>query len=101
MLGRGTRFRSGYLDIVWKPNETGHPRLGLVVAKFQSSAVARNRLRRRLKELWRRQGLSVAGGLVTGGIDVVVRARPEAYRADFRELSRVFELWRSTVKGPR
>jgi ribonuclease P protein component len=94
VLGRGTRVRSVYLDIAWMINSAGHPRLGLVVPKFQSNAVARNRLRRRLKELWRRQGLSK-----TGSIDVVFRAKPEAYRAEFRDLARVVEDWFKTVSG--
>ena len=36
-------------------NAAGLPRLGLIVPKFQTTGVARNRLRRRLKELWRRE----------------------------------------------
>ena len=36
-------------------NTAGHPRMGLIVPKFQSTAVARNRLRRRLQEIWRRE----------------------------------------------
>jgi len=43
------------LDFIWMDNEVGHPRLGLVVPRYQQTAVARNRLRRRLKELWRRE----------------------------------------------
>ena len=41
--------------MIWMDNTTGHPRMGLIVPKFQSSAVARNRLRRRLREIWRRE----------------------------------------------
>lgn len=62
-------------------NTAGHPRMGLIVPKFQSTAVARNRLRRRLTEIWRReiQGLQ-------GARDLIVRARREAYGATFAEL---------------
>ena len=62
-------------------NTTGHPRMGLIVPKFQSSAVARNRLRRRLLELWRREVMGRQGGR-----DLVVRARRPAYQASFAEL---------------
>ena len=41
--------------MIWMDNSTGRPRMGLIVPKFQSSAVARNRLRRRLREIWRRE----------------------------------------------
>ncbi len=62
-------------------NTTGHPRMGLIVPKFQSTAVARNRLRRRLLEIWRRQVMARQGGR-----DLLIRARREAYRATFAEL---------------
>lgn len=62
-------------------NTTGHPRMGLIVPKFQSTAVARNRLRRRLLELWRRQVMAWQGPR-----DLLIRARREAYGASFDEL---------------
>ena len=54
----------------------------MVVFKGQATGVARNRLRRRLKEIWRR---SVQEQLPA--LDVVVRARREAYSATFEELA--------------
>lgn len=62
-------------------NTTGHPRMGLIVPKFQSTAVARNRLRRRLLEVWRRSVMSRQGPR-----DLLIRARREAYKASFAEL---------------
>ncbi len=62
-------------------NTTGHPRMGLIVPKFQSTAVARNRLRRRLTETWRRE---IQGR--QGPRDLIVRVRREAYGASFAEL---------------
>ncbi len=78
------------LDFVWLDNTAGHPRMGLIVPKFQSTAVARNRLRRRLTELWRRQVQQLQGGR-----DLLIRARPEAYKATFQELE--LELQRFAV----
>lgn len=57
-------------------------RVGLIVPKHRQTAVARNRLKRRLRELARTQLLPT--DLPT---DVVVRARPEAYRAAFDALA--------------
>jgi ribonuclease P protein component len=88
VLGSGRRQRLRYLDIAWVEKEAGHPRLGLVVPRFQFTAVARNRLRRRLKEAWRRR---VAPGLPP--VDVIVRARREAYAAPFPELARSLTGW--------
>lgn len=74
--------------------------MGLIVPRFQSTAVARNRLRRRLLELWRRE---VRPG--QGGVDLIIRARREAYEAGFAELKTVMlELSRvafGVVEGER
>jgi ribonuclease P protein component len=55
--------------------------MGLIVPRFQSSAVARNRLRRRLTEIWRRQIRPAQGAT-----DLIIRTRREAYAASFTEL---------------
>jgi len=72
--------------MAWRSTESGHPRVGIVVPRYRQTAVARNRLRRRLRELVRRR---VLGSL--GSIDLVVRARPEAYRATFVDLAKELE----------
>jgi ribonuclease P protein component len=64
--------------------------MGLIVPKFQSSAVARNRLRRRLKELWRRELMQSVPSW-----DVVIRARGPAYQAGFDALRSDLLAWRS------
>ena len=66
--------------------------MGLIVPKFQSSAVARNRLRRHLKELWRRELNGQAPAM-----DVVIRARREAYTAGFSTLRDELRAWRLAV----
>ncbi len=69
-------------------NTAGHPRMGLIVPRFQSTAVARNRLRRRLQEVWRRDVRTLQGAR-----DLLVRARKEAYDAPFAELRQEFVTW--------
>ena len=69
-------------------NMAGHPRMGLIVPRFQSTAVARNRLRRRLGEIWRREIKDTQGGR-----DLLVRARKEAYAATFNELRAELLAW--------
>jgi len=66
--------------------------MGLIVPKFQSTGVARNRLRRRLKEVWRRD---LMGGLPAW--DVVIRARREAYEAGFALLRDELLGWRAVA----
>jgi ribonuclease P protein component len=74
-------------------------RIGLVVPRFRHSAVARNRLKRRLRELSRTRLLPT-----DVAADVVIRIRPDAYRATFADLvadidRAVVQLvrWRGTV----
>jgi ribonuclease P protein component len=76
------------LEFVWLNNTAGHPRMGLIVPRFQSSAVARNRLRRRLSELWRRE---IQGR--QGDRDLIIRARKDAYSATFEELRTELVAW--------
>jgi ribonuclease P protein component len=88
----GKRRRLAHLDVLWADNQAGHPRVGLIVPKFQSSAVARNRLRRRLREVWRRE---LQRDLPPW--DVVIRARRDAYGAEFEALSSQLLTWRMGV----
>jgi len=71
-------LRTPHLDLAWRPSPLGHPRMAIVVPRFQFTAVARNRLRRRLKEILRRY--PVASLPV---VDLVVRAKRTAYAAPF------------------
>ena len=81
--------------MIWTENRVGHPRMGLIVPRFQSSAVARNRLRRRLREIWRRVVQHWQPDW-----DLVIRARREAYRASFSELTRPIVEWREAYCLP-
>jgi len=56
-------------------------RVGLIVPRYRHSAVARNQLKRRLRELTRVQLLPTRVP-----VDVVIRARPEAYDSAFEHL---------------
>jgi ribonuclease P protein component len=56
-------------------------RVGLIVPRFKHSAVARNRLKRRLRELARLRMLPT--GIPAS---VILRVRPDAYEATFDRL---------------
>lgn len=77
----GRRVRTTHLDLAWRPGQTPHARAAIIVPRYQFTAVARNRLRRRLREILRR-------GIVATlpPIDVVVRAKRAAYDASFATL---------------
>jgi ribonuclease P protein component len=91
-LAHGRRRRLEHLDMIWIDNQSGQPRVGLIVPKFQASAVARNRLRRRLREIWR-QDIQ----LQQPAWDVVIRARREAYGASFEALRLQLLAWRDAL----
>jgi ribonuclease P protein component len=95
-LTEGRRRRLEHLDLIWMDNSTGQPRIGLIVPKHQSSVVARNRLRRRLRELWRREIQERQPG-----VDLLIRARREAYGASFDALRTQLLAWREAELGQR
>jgi ribonuclease P protein component len=69
-----------HLDLAWRPSPAGHPRSAIVVPRFQFTAVARNRLRRRLREILRRDCATLPA------VDLVVRAKRAAYAVPFATL---------------
>lgn len=85
--------------MIWMENTTGHARIGLIVARHRSSAVARNRLRRRLREIWRREIRPAFPPLPPW--DVIIRARREAYGATFEQLRDELRAWREQVAPSR
>ncbi|MBK5096474.1 MAG: ribonuclease P protein component [Gemmatimonadetes bacterium] len=77
----GRRQRCGPLDIFLGTGQKAIPRVAIVVPRHGRTAVERNRLKRRLREIIRLFWLPVA----PHG-DLVVRARPDAYERDYAEL---------------
>ncbi len=63
------------------------PRLALVVPKHGRKIVERNRLKRRLREAARKELLPLCLERART-IDVLIRARPEAYEAEFDTLKK-------------
>ena len=86
LLKRGKRKRTRHLDVFFAPSPVSHSRLGLIVPKHGHGIVDRNKLKRRLREICRRQTLPEldAAGV---SVDVLVRARRSAYTAGFEALA--------------
>lgn len=78
-----------HLDVRVHASPFGIPRIGIVVPRHHHSAVDRNRLKRRLRELARLELLPAmrAQGHVVP-VDIAIRARREAYDASFEALGR-------------
>ena len=80
---RTGRRRQGAVAILYfVPNQVGHPRLGITASRKVGTAVVRHRLRRRIREIYRRW--NQRGRLPA--LDLVVHLKPEAGGADFRML---------------
>ncbi len=77
-------------------SKQGTPRIGLIVPKHKHSAIDRNRLRRRLREIIRLELLpSVESG------DALIRAKSEAYELSFAGLRTEIgsiKTWLTTVE---
>lgn len=71
-------MQTSHLDARFAVSAQLKPRVGLIVPKYKHSAIDRNRLRRRLRELIRVQLLPG----VTGG-DALIRAKADAYDVSF------------------
>jgi len=69
-----------------------------VVPKYRRNIVDRNRVKRRLRELARTRILPLVGS-----IDVLLRAKPEAYGASFDQLSTEVDAvarWAAVIVSP-
>lgn len=78
------------MDVFLAPSPVSHSRLGLIVPKHGRKIVARNRVKRRLREIGRRRVLPRLARRELHR-DVLVRARWKAYEASFEELRREVE----------
>ena len=81
MRREGKRIRTEHLEVRALASLLPHPRVGFIVPRYKHSAVDRNRLKRRLREIARRSLLPSLPA-----VDVVVRALPHAYDAPFDAL---------------
>ena len=82
---RGKSAGNRYLVVYYRPNRLGYNRLGLTVSTKLGHAVVRNRVRRRLREIYR---LNEAA--LKQGFDLVVVARSVSVEAPFSALSSAF-----------
>lgn len=82
---RGNSAVSPYFAIYCRPNRMEVSRLGITASVKLGNAVKRNRVRRRIRALYRTHE-----GLLSVGVDVVVVARTRAIFARYDQLERSF-----------
>jgi ribonuclease P protein component len=77
----GGRFRGRFFTLVFLRNGRAYSRLGVVASRKVGSAVVRNRVKRRLRELFRRNK-----ELLKEPMDLIVISRPESGGAPWAEI---------------
>ena len=83
---KGVSAVSPVMVLYCRKNRLGRNRLGLVSSTKLGHAVVRNRVRRRIREIFR-----LSQGKMKQGYDCIVVARTRAAHADYWELKRAFE----------
>lgn len=94
MTREGKRIRTPHLEVRTLASLLHHPRVGFIVPRYKHSAVDRNQLKRRLREIARTRLLPRMAPQ-----DLVVRTRPEAYGASLDQL--VAELSTALMRLPQ
>ena len=69
---KGRCARGEYFNLIYLPNSLGHSRMAAVTSKKVGNAVHRNRIRRRARELFRRNK-----GLLKSSLDILLIAKKE------------------------
>lgn len=81
-MDEGTKIVTPHMVVIGRRNDFPLSRIGFIVSKKLGGAVERNRVRRRLRELFRNHPHKPQG------LDIVVIARGHAADADFAVLER-------------
>ena len=78
-------YANGYLVLYARKNNSENNRVGVTVSKKLGHAIVRNRVRRRLREVYR-----LNEALFVPGWDIVVVARSRCITADFSKLTQAY-----------
>jgi len=87
LMRRGRRKKTSHLDVFFLSSNEAGSRVGIVVPKHHKRVVDRNRVKRRLREVCRRELLP---RFKEEGVrlDLLIRVRREAYEASYQQLQR-------------
>lgn len=94
---KANRSSSRFFTVLVRPNQLGHPRLGLIISKkCAKAAVRRNRLKRLIRESFRHNVEML------DGLDVVVLGKASANHKENSELSGVLKRhWKELERCKR
>jgi ribonuclease P protein component len=87
---RGRRVPSRYLTLLAMPNSLDRDRLGIIASRRMGGAVARNRAKRMLRDIFRRQDPATAAARGLRPLDLVVIPRRELVAAPLAAVEQDF-----------
>ena len=90
-------MRTGQLEVRYLASPLRPPRVGIIVPKYGKSAVARNKVKRRLRELVRLELLPMLAE--RPALEVVIRATPSAYAASYETLRAALQKATAQLPG--
>ena len=85
MYQKGRSSVNSYLVLYVRPNRRGCNRLGVTASTKLGKAVVRNRVKRRLREVWR-----LNDAALKQGYDMILVARGRSVRGNFREIEKAY-----------
>jgi ribonuclease P protein component len=95
----GRRVNARYLTLIGKPNLLSGDRLGIIASRRLGGSVVRNRAKRRVREVFRRQQPDCATERGDRPYDVVVIPRRELLDAPFAALEADFKTALKKMRG--
>lgn len=87
MQTQGRRAATRFVTLLVVPNHHPHDRLGLIASRKFGNAVARNRAKRRLREVFRQLEPDTVGARGLQGLDVVAIPRRALLDAPYGEVA--------------
>ncbi|MBS3818251.1 ribonuclease P protein component [bacterium] len=84
---RGRRYKGKYFNIVFLPNRLDHSRVAVVAGKKIGNAVTRNRIKRRMRALFRRCKPDKDNSL-----DLILFPKKNAVRVPWNQLQQDYKL---------
>ena len=85
LYSKGKSVATPFLVVYCRKTRRDHNRLGITVTAKLGKAVVRNRVRRRLREIYR-----MNAGKLQQGYDIIVVARARSVNAQYRQLDNAY-----------
>ncbi len=78
---KGSRYKAKYFNLIYISSDLGFSRMAVVISKKVGNAVKRNKFKRQMRSLFRRNK-----GLLESSFDILIIAKKEIIEASWRML---------------